>query len=503
MVRDAHRRGIILPVLALWLVVLVGFLALAIDLGMMAVAKTQTQQAADLAALVAARTVNGNAAANYNRAAATTNTQNVLTYNTILGQEIASSQLQLTYGSYDYNQSSQTFSANFPETTGQPTAAVSATVTSNGLQRGFSSIFGTQLLPTVSATAQSAHRPRDIALVEDLSGSMRLGTCLGYDFYTPSRTTNNPDRLVPSFGHYSWGGAGLVGPSTNSTSSYDNYTISPSNTTAPNASYTLTNVNSFYQNNAYANPLIRAFDSYTSSDGGGTWVAPTSGSPLLPPPSFASAPGGESPLFVKGSTTSYATSVRDVLGSAGRDPSWELDGYANYSKGLKTSAVASKSDYTAGAFSGYTQGPGYYGKSFFVWPPDPRQPLSWNNNSSQITQFLQDFGYSSSEIRAKPLRNMTKAWPYPNDGGASLGSYLTAKVPVPGGSRMLTTADVPYQRIMRLYSWNYAIDGRGTAACDWRLRFFGTNDNTVLFDPYIGSLNPPDQSTYTIRAAAL
>ena len=25
----------------------------------------------------------------------------------------------------------------------------------------------------------------------------------------------------------------------------------------------------------------------------------------------------------------------------------------------------------ASAFNGYTQGPGYWGKTFFIWPPDP------------------------------------------------------------------------------------------------------------------------------------
>ena len=66
----------------------------------------------------------------------------------------------------------------------------------------------------------------------DLSGSMRMGTCLGFDFYTTSRTTNNPDTLIPTFGQYSSSNAGLQGPSTNQTSSDESYTISPSNTTA-------------------------------------------------------------------------------------------------------------------------------------------------------------------------------------------------------------------------------------------------------------------------------
>ncbi|MFI5461011.1 MAG: pilus assembly protein TadG-related protein, partial [Isosphaerales bacterium] len=208
-------------------------MALAIDLGMLAIAKTQVQQAADLAALTAMRTLNGKASINYNQTAATTNAQNVVTYNQTLGQALQSSQVQLTFGSYDYNQTAKTFQAKFPPTSGSPTTAISATITSNSLPAAFSSILKTQLLPKVSATAQAVHRPRDIALVMDLSGSMRFGTCLGFDFYTTSRTSNNPDTLIPTFGHYSSSSAAMQGPSTNQTSSADNYTISPSNTTAP------------------------------------------------------------------------------------------------------------------------------------------------------------------------------------------------------------------------------------------------------------------------------
>src|SRR5271169_5478324 len=39
-----------------------------------------------------------------------------------------------------------------------------------------------------------------------------------------------------------------------------------SNTTVANTSYSLTYINNFYQNAAYATTLIRAFDSYTSTD---------------------------------------------------------------------------------------------------------------------------------------------------------------------------------------------------------------------------------------------
>jgi Flp pilus assembly protein TadG len=372
--RSANRRGSILPILALVLVVQAAFLALALDLGMVAIAKTQVQQAADLAALTAGRTLDGVSTNNYNQTQATTNAQNVLTYNNVLGSRFTGSQLQLTYGSYDYSQTTQSFSANYPPTTGNPTTAVSATVTSATSPGAFSKLLGISLVPSITATAQAVHRPRDIALVMDLSGSMRMGTCLGFDFYTTSRTTNNPDTTVPTFGHYSSSNAGLIGPSTNQTSSYNNYTISPSNTTVGNASYASTYVSGFYQNAAYASTLIRAFDSHTSTDGGNTWTAPSSGSPTLPPSSYSSVPGGDVPLFSNGSTSVYATDVKDVVGSSSRNAAWELDGYFNYTNGSLSNAASGQTSYTKAPFYGYTQGPGYYGKTFFIWPPGPAPP---------------------------------------------------------------------------------------------------------------------------------
>jgi Flp pilus assembly protein TadG len=500
------------PTLALSMGALVGFLALGIDLGMVTIAKTQAQNAADLAALTAARTLTGTAANNYNQSNATTNAQNILSYNVILGNQIQSSQLVLSYGSYDYNQSTQTFGANYPPTTGAATTAVSATVTASNLPPAFSSAAGFQFLPTVTATAQAVHRPRDIALVMDLSGSMRFGTLLGFDFYTSTRTTNNPDTLIPTFGHYSSGNAKLQGPTSNQTSGVDNYTISPSNTTVGNSSYSLTYVNNFYQNAAYASTLTRAFDSYTSTDGGNTWTAPTLATqrPQLPPTTYASVPGGDVPLFYNGSTTNYAQEVEDIVGGTSRNAAWELDGYSNYTNGSLSNAAVGQANYQNAPFKGYTQGPGYYGKTFFIWPPDPRRPLTTTNNSAQIKQFLMDFGYTNSDFTGAttgpPLNGIYNAtstagsqtWPWPNDGGTTLGNYLTSNVYIPGGSRKLQTTDPQYQQIMRLYSWNYVIDNLGTTPSDWRVRFFGANNNAKVFNSS-GKLLTPGSSTYTIN----
>ena len=94
-------------------------------------------------------------------------------------------------------------------------------------------------------------------------------------------------------------------------------------------------------------PLIRAFDSYTSSDEGATWSPPSSGaSPVLPPTSYASVPGGDVPLFKNGSTSNYATNVSDVVGGSSRNASWELDGYSNYTNGSLSNAAVGQSNYS-------------------------------------------------------------------------------------------------------------------------------------------------------------
>lgn len=512
-----ERHGAITALMAILIVALVAFLALAIDIGMIAIARTQVQNAADLAALTAARSLNGDKTTTYNNAGATTNAQNVLSYNVVLGNAISASQLTVSYGSYDYNQTSQTFSANYPATANMPYTAVSTSVTASNLSRGFSGIFGRQFLPDVSATAQAVHRPRDICLVMDLSGSMRFGTLNGYDFYTSTRTTNNPDTVVPAFSHYSSSSAGLVGTSSTRTSAYDNYTITPSNVTTGNTSYTKTYINNFYSNNAYASTLIRAFDSYTSTDGGQNWAAPAAGAtPQLPPSSYATVPGGDQPLFTKGSTTTYAKTVGDVLGATTVNALWELDGYSAYSNGtLDTSnggvpKVWTEVDYsnTACQFDGYVQGPGYYGKTFFVWPPDPRAgAISAANlkgylnmigltNTTDQTNLVTNWPTWQAQGQATGLANLqvwltgaktTKGGPY-NSGS---GPYVTGsnnKAPI-------------YHAVCRLFSRGYpAGTANGAFAADWRVRFFGTSNNTVLFNTS-GSLNTP--GTYTINYNAI
>ncbi len=516
--RPRRRRGTVLPLVVLTIVAQLAFLALAIDVGMVAISKTQVQQAADLVSLAAARSLNGVAASNYNQSLATTNAQNLLTHNRVLGKPIQASQLQLTFGSYDYNQTTQTFSANYPPLTGSPTTAITATVTTSSSPTAFSAVLGTQLLPTLSAAGQAVHRPRDIALVMDLSGSMRMGTCLGFDFYPTSRTSNNPDTLIPTFGHYSSSSAGLQGPSTNQTSGSSSYTISPSNTTATNASYGRTYVNNFYQNAAYASTLVRAFDSYTSTDGGNTWSPPSSGTLLvLPPTSYASVPGGDAPLFKSSSTTTYATDVKDVFNSSTTNILWELDGYSAYAGGsLDTSGsggvpkVWTQVDYSASGtqFNGYTQGPGYYGKTFFIWPPDPRNTTA--PTTTGLKSYLNLLGLPLADQNTLASNWSTWLGQGTTTGLTNLKNWLTGSTtsggPYTPTSKFVTGSNnnAPiYYAVCRLFNRAYpAGSSNGQFPADWRLRFFGTNSNPALLNGS-GSLDLPGGSTYTINYSAI
>jgi hypothetical protein len=347
----------------------------------------------------------------------------------------------------------------------------------------------------------------------DLSGSMRMGTCLGYDIFSTSCSTNNPDTLVPAFGHYASASSGLTGPTTNRTASADNYTISPANVTTATTSYSLLYINNFYQNAAYATPLVRAFDSYSSSDGGQTWSAPTSQTPQLPSSSYATTPGGDVPLFKSGSTTTYATNVKDVVGATTTNILWELDGYSAYSAGKPDTSgsgsvplVWTQSDYsTAGTqFNGYTQGPGYYGKTFFLWPPDPRAGSI--TNTTTLKSYLNALGMTNTTDQTTIANNwstwlgqgttgMTNLQNWLKGGSTAGGPYTTTSKFVTGSS---SKAPI-YYAVCRLFNRQYpAGSSNGAFIADWRVRFFGTNDDTKLFNTS-GKLNTPGSTTYTIQ----
>ena len=199
------RRGSILPLLVIGLVALLGFVALAVDVGMMALANTQCQVAADSTALTGVRTLNGdtsNANNLNNSVTATTNATTAATICTILSQPIQSSQVTIQLGSYTYNSTSKAFVATIPKAATDNYTLVQSTVQATCQTTPFGKLLGVSTY-SVQTTATAVHRPRDIAVIMDFSGSMRFSSLLGLPFSGNRTASNNPDSAPPQFGTYS------------------------------------------------------------------------------------------------------------------------------------------------------------------------------------------------------------------------------------------------------------------------------------------------------------
>ena len=330
------RGGAVLVLLLVSLVTLLTFVALAVDLGMLAVARTQLQDAADAGAMAGARTLNGSTGNNYSNSAPDALT--AATANTVLSKAIASTQVTTQIGRYTYVSANQRFEGQFPGPSTENWSMVQTQVSANiGSQLAFSKVFNFTG-SNISATATAVHRPRDIAIILDYSGSMRFASLMG-DPHTGDRTTNNPDSVFPVFGHYSNQAAAAL-QATSFTSPYD-----PANITTTTSDGRA--------------PIVRDF----YSDGNGTLAFSSASA------GYATVPGGDNFLKInKNAGASYCSTVAGLLNigsvsNSTRDATFETSGYQAYAM--------------AGSFAKYTQGPGYWGKTFFIWPPDPRAANDW------------------------------------------------------------------------------------------------------------------------------
>src|SRR5262245_15929880 len=106
------RRGSVLPLVAVCCAAMAGLVALAVDIGRLADAKAECQNAADAAAIAGARTLDGSASANLS--GATANAITAATSAKVLSQAILSSEVAVRHGAYHYDYSSQTFSPQYP-----------------------------------------------------------------------------------------------------------------------------------------------------------------------------------------------------------------------------------------------------------------------------------------------------------------------------------------------------------------------------------------------------
>jgi Flp pilus assembly protein TadG len=328
------RRGAILVLIVICLVALMACVALAIDLGMIMAARTQVVAAADGAAMAGARALNGNTTngANNNYSAVLPASQQAATANSVLSTPLTNAQVSVNIGRYTYNTSAQRFEGQFPGPSGENWSMVQATVnvpSTNCL--AFSKVFN--FSPTnLVATATAVHRPRDVAIILDFSGSMQFQSLAG-GYYDGTNYCNNPDTSVPRFGHYSSVGAGTLW-ATSFNSPYD----------AANTTTTTSDGRP---------PIVQDF--YSDANGTPAWTAASA--------SYGTTPAGDNFLKTnKNAGATYAQTAAQVLniaspGTSTRDTAFESGGYTAY--GMQPS------------FNGYTRGPAYWGKTFFVWPPNP------------------------------------------------------------------------------------------------------------------------------------
>ncbi len=335
-----RRQGSIMPWLVFTLVSLLAFLALAIDVGMIAVARNQCQNAADVAAMVGARTLTGDASTNYNAANAPTAAATAAEANQVLSQPIQASQVSVQLGSYSYDSTQQKFVAQVPQGVNQNPTVAQVTVTYAG-QTSFARVLGISGF-NVSASATAVHRPRDVAVLADMSGSMRFSTLLGLPRSGTRTSSSNPEGIFPLFGQYSNQSAAALQNTTTTSDSAGNV-FAPANWTEADS----------WNNNAP--PIVTDFYQTTSPS------AVLAFSPA--PSSYATTPGGDQYLHTNKNTgAAWATDVADYLGTTNKDSNYESNGHPYYV--LK-------------GFQGYTQGPSYWGKTFFFWPPDPRPVWDW------------------------------------------------------------------------------------------------------------------------------
>ena len=199
--RSHRRRGNVLLLTVLLLVPMFAFVAMAIDLGLVALSQTQCQNAADLAAMTGLRSLNGNAQNNYGATVAPTNATNAAGQNFILAGAIPKSQVQITLGSYSYDPVQQKFVQSLSVPSGQIPTLVQSQVSYAG-QYAFAKVLGLNGFNT-TATAQAVYRPRDVSIVLDFSGSMNnesdLWNCESY-LGGFNNSSNNLEGVYPLFG---------------------------------------------------------------------------------------------------------------------------------------------------------------------------------------------------------------------------------------------------------------------------------------------------------------
>lgn len=370
-----QRHGAIVPMLAVSMVALIGIIALAVDIGILAQTKSQLQSAADAAALSGSRGLTGDTSTDNNRGAVNGLALSTIQASTIMGQTLQASQLTTQVGYYNYDSALGKFQTVF---TGSKPANENWSAVKTNLtftQPTSLAKFFNYSAFSASATATAVHRPRDLAIILDFSGSMRFNSIPAYPINGSISGSMNPDQNIPRFGPWSTITSVMQRTTQYSDSAPNNHTIE-TNDGPPivkdfycrqaDGSY----INAFYRplspydwrNNPgnFALPAPDNFQNQTNTPvqftgsvtgmGGDRWPK-TNGYNLGAVPNNTGTPYASTvQQYVSGNTTVQAN-------SHAKNVAFESAGYTD--------------------FQGFTLGPGYYGKTFYMWPPDPRPANDW------------------------------------------------------------------------------------------------------------------------------
>jgi Flp pilus assembly protein TadG len=165
-----QHRGAILLLTVLLIVVLLGMIAFAVDLGYLMMAKTQLQAAADSAALAAAGTMGG-------QSQDATNAAILFAKQNLVGnQPVKLASSDITYGTWDKTTKPPfTPTLNGGLSNAAKVTARADSTTSGAIPLFFGRIFNLYSV-NLSASATATCNPRDICFVVDLSGSMNDDT---------------------------------------------------------------------------------------------------------------------------------------------------------------------------------------------------------------------------------------------------------------------------------------------------------------------------------------
>lgn len=394
-----RREAAVLPLVTICLIGLLGFVALAVDVGMMAVARTQAQSACDVSALAGARTLNGQSG--NNRTNAEAEAREAATSNSILTVPITTGQVfAVRSGVYKYDTSTNRFSADFVNA---PSALEAYGAMQVEIQTAQPTYFGRVLgvnSLSVNAIATAVHRPRDLCIVLDFSGSMKFSSEFNYPSVsgtTPVTGTLNPDDRFPRFGPWVMYPVATAG-NPNAMQRLEAFVDGGGETHAANNLTTTT---------ANGPPIVNNFQTTASPGGPNAFVynGDLSGAAfgINNTPVCTPTPSSWSSQYASGyvgdrwpqkrSNTSTAPALADyaknvaemryatgtVMTNSTRDANWETNGYDD-------SAITFKN----GTFKGYSMGPGYYGKTFYIWPPDPRYTAGADPTSISTTDPIRD-----------------------------------------------------------------------------------------------------------------